>query len=311
VVIALALIVSLAAFGAGGILWWMNRGGGGGGRTPGQAVENYLHALAQADAAAALSYTRTAPADTTFLTSAILQENQANHPIANIEVGEPEKRYSPTYITATYTMGEEEITAEFTVQRHSGRWFLDGGFIDLDISEVNALLPLSINGHDVGNKTRVQLFPGVYTMSVNQPMIAFTNPLMILEYPESHPDYSMDFTLSEEGLAKVDEIASAHLNACINRKEIKPHDCGFGFDGGPELDENSITWTLTGDTPDWATLDYQLDLEDFSSATAWVEIPIKFDALSMDRLDHFGDSTKIQAVRVDLTNPYMITVSFL
>ncbi|MCL1922989.1 MAG: hypothetical protein FWG15_03865 [Propionibacteriaceae bacterium] len=310
--LAMVAILAVGVFGGGGILWWFSSGGGDGAKTPTEAVERYLAAVAQGDARTALKYTTTAQSDATLLTSEVLKESHKKYPMANITVTDVEPKGSSMVMNAQYSLGEREVEATYTVQKNHGRWYLTGGFKNMDIQAITDTVPLFINGEDVSGKSSVDLFPGVYTLTTSQYMIGFVEPDLTIEYPENDVDFTLGFTLSSEGRDRVRDEAHGLLTECLTRKEIQPENCGFGFAGvkGAELNEDTISWTLENPAPDWTALDYTIDPNDFTHSSARVNVPVKFEALSKDRLSFFNNTATIQGLTVTLSDPYGVTVTF-
>ena len=280
--------------------------------SPAEAVEAYLTAISQGDATTALSYSAQQPSDTTFTSNSFLLASMQAHPMTSIVVPEGQSTSTPAVINATYTLGEHQVNAHFTVQQHGTTWLLDGGFISLNISALMEKgVPLTLNGVDLNETTRIYLFPGVYTFASTNPMLALTDPIFTMEYPESSPTFSQKFVLSAEALTRVAAAADSRMDHCLNQKEMKPEGCGFGFSGVSEgeVDPATIEWSLADEAPDFTSIQYQLD-PTLTLAEASLRINVDFEAISVDKAHLYEASASILAMRADFSNPDQIVITF-
>jgi hypothetical protein len=281
---------------------------------PTAAVRAYLAALASGDADTALSYSAARPTDTTYLTSDFLTQMMAVHPIANVIIPDDQPTQSPATIHATYVLGETNVEAHFTVQQHDRKWLLDGGYLTLDLSSLNGWgQPLTLNGVDLGESGKVQVFPGVYTLTLKDtPMINIVNPAFTIAYPEANPTFDqMSLTLSEDGLSRIRAAADQKLNNCLASRELQPAGCGFGFAGAETgtVDPATITWTLR-ESSDLSTVPLALDGSSTSIALGEVSITASIHAVSTDGRHNYTGDSAVTKLRADFTDPDNIQVSF-
>jgi len=236
------------------------------------------------------------------------------NPITDITVPEGQSTSSPTKIQATYTLGGEKIQAYFTVQKHGRHWLLDSGFLPLNLAElVETGVPIAVNDKPLDQTTKIYLFPGVYTFTSLNPMLGLTMPTFTIAFPENPTVFSESFTLSQEGITRIQQAAAAHLDSCLGAKELNPEGCGFGFAGTNvgQVDPGTITWTLAADSPDIAAIDPHLDGSSLAVAVASISINVTFHGVSTDKVHLYDDSSSgFNTVRADFTDPDNIIVTF-
>jgi hypothetical protein len=314
-VVLIVVLASLLALGivlAAGVLLWTKVFSNAGAQSATEAVETYLTALAAGDAPTALAQTAQLVEDTTFLTSEFLSAAQRDYPITNIKVPEGQQTTSPAQITATYNLGDVEVEAHFTVQQHGFSWLLDGGFMNLNVTDLVEKLPLSLNGVDVSTLSTVALFPGVYTLETSQPYVTMTDPELVINFPEGSPAFTWGVNLTDEAVTMISEAAAPHLSSCLARLEMLPGDCGFGIANSEQtqVSVDSIKWTLTSAQPDFTTLDWVVDSTTFNVAEANLEMTIDFDALTPNRRNFFEASLTTHTVRADFSDLDNIQILF-
>lgn len=217
-----------------------------------EVVEEYLKAIAAGDAETALSYLLTTPTDTTFLTDEVLAASNARAPIAAIDVAKPKKQDSSTIVTATYTVGGEEVSGDFYVdESEEGGWVITVGTTDLWIGANLAGLDLTLNGIPV-DAEKVFIFPGAYEFATTTPYFTLTGPASFTWPGPGNPPSSSDIrgTLTDEGAALFRDAITPAVAACVASTTLV---AGCGLDvpavlqDGTEVVEGSITRTLTAE----------------------------------------------------------------
>jgi len=315
-IIPVAILLAVALLGGGAFWFWHLHNQStaiAGAKTPTEAVQQYLDALARGDAAAALALSANKPnATSSFLTDSMLKTALLASPITAINVPANQSTTTPATILASYQLGGKTVQAHFTVQdwKQAG-WLLDGGFLNLDISSLTAKgVPLTMNGIDVTKMDKVPLFPGVYTLASSNPMLTLVNGSFTIEYPESNPTFSQfSFTLSEAGVAGIQAAAQAKLTECLTSKELQPTDCGFGVDPTAyEVDPATITWRLAQDSPDLTVIAPSLDAGSYTTATATATVTVDFQASTADHYRLVNGSSSLTVVQADFTNPDQIAI---
>jgi len=283
--------------------------------SPSEAVQEYLEAVAAGDASTALLYSALQPTnDPVFFSDDFLKQSMAANPLTDIVVPDGQTTDSPAQIKATYTLGGQQVNAHFTVQKHGRDWLLDGGFLPLDLSALlDKGVPLSLGGIPLNDTTKVDLFPGVYTLASLNPMLGLTSPELRIEYPENNDmTFIVGFSLSADGASRIQQAAKAHLDECLTRQELNPEGCGFGFIGASSgtVDPQTITWTLAKDTNDIEAIELSLDGASLTSAVADTSIEVDFHALSTDKIHMYDATSSFTGVRADFTDPDAIQVTF-
>ena len=283
-------------------------------KTPAAAVEGYLNALAQADAAGALAFSAQQPDDELFLTDAVLRDLVAEHPLTDIAVTASATKQAPVVVAATYTLGSTPVQAQFTVTKVGQNWRLAGGFIKLDVASLVAFgVPLTLNGIDFQLRETLELFPGVYTLASASPMLSLDNASFTIDYPESNPVFDqMKFALSSDGVSKIREAAQVKLDWCLGQLSLQPEGCGFGFAGANEgeVDETTISWTLEDSSEPLSKLKPALDGPSKTVAIGFASVQVRLSALSNDRMLHYNDESSFSRLRADFSDPERIIVTF-
>ena len=314
ILLVVAILIFLTALGMFLVPRLLDSGQTGGAKSPTQAVQEYLEAVARGDATTALAYSATQPSqDTPFTSDDFLKASMEANPITDIVVPEGQPTSSPTQIQATYTLGGDEVRAHFTVQKHGRYWLLDGGFLPLNLSELTDKgVPLAVNGVGLESATKIFLFPGIYTFTSLNPMLALTAPTFTMAYPESDLVFSEGFTLSQEGTTRIQQAAAGQLDFCLSSKELQPEGCGFGFMGTNvgEVDPDTIAWALTEDSADISTIEPHLDGSSLTVAMADTNIQVSFSAVSTDKRHLYDDTSGFAEVRADFSDPDHIVVTF-
>ncbi|MCL2783865.1 MAG: hypothetical protein FWD55_00220 [Propionibacteriaceae bacterium] len=284
-----------------------------GSSTAEEAVLSYLNALAAGNADKALLYSAMQPEDRAFMTNEFLASLVAENPITNIDV-RPNQAASPdAIIAATYKIGETEVEAEFTVHPHGKTWMLDWGFFPFDISDMTEAGPgVLMNEVELGDTATIYLFPGVYSLTLTDPMLTLTHPEFTIEYPEMPLFVSQGYTISDEGLSLIQAAIDEHLTYCLTQKTIQPEGCGFGFAGTSTgtVDPSTIAWTLVGQRPDFSAQKFNLDTTVFTVATVLVDMKFHFEAISTDKRHFYEADSSTTGIRIDFCNTDKIVVTF-
>ena len=242
VVIALALIVPRVL------------GGSGAGASPDAVLTAYLKAIAASDAKSALSYIGDAskPHDTSLLTDSALRASNKLGAIKGIKVTKPRISSGFAELTARYTIGGAPVTAKFSVDNLSGRWEVETGPADLDLSYRFQGLDLTLNGTKIsGGKATV--FPGTYVLATTSKNFAIGGTPKIV-VPDGYASVDLQgtkLTLSDEGLTAFRQAVANAVAPCIASTTLS---AGCGLDlpatlsDGTQLEDGTITRKLSGAT---------------------------------------------------------------
>ncbi|MFP7761235.1 hypothetical protein [Marisediminicola sp. LYQ85] len=227
--------------------------------TPDGAVRGYLEALAASDAETALSFVGDAPAASGFLSDEALEASNAIAPITAIEVTEPAEADFSTTVTATYSLGDVPVSAEFSVNEYDteGSWQMSAATAELDFGSRFEGLDLTLNGAPL-ESTTVEVFPGSYELATTTPNFTIEGETVLtVREPFDYPSQSdINAALTDEGLAVFRAAVRDEVEECLASKNFEAG-CGLDLpevlDDGSRLVEGSLTRTLLAETQ--ATLD--------------------------------------------------------
>lgn len=238
--------------------------------TQSEVVEQYLGAVADGDAAKALSLAAVEPLEKSFLTDEVLAASAEIARITDIRVGEVANEYS-SMVPATFKVGDQTVTEDFFVTKAGEGWKLRTAGSELDFTRMRAnTLPPMINGQDL-EVDKVTLFPGAYELSAGSDYISFgqTGRFTV----KSNRDYlsSADLTptLTPAGEKAYVAAVKASTKACLQRKELSPANCPNEAGGSQtyRIDKATIRWKQRG-TDAFANLQPRLDYDNPAIATS-------------------------------------------
>lgn len=241
-----------------------------------QAVLAYLDALAAGQASVALSLAQEQPADTTFLTDAVLADSLKRAPITDIKVTPQANEYD-TSIAATYKIGDQLVNEKFNVQKQDDNYLLYRVTQDVNVDSLrNRTLPFLVNGVEV-KTDNIDLFPGSYVFSSGNENVDYGSgePLLI-KSPNDYPNaYDYRPTITAAGTKAMVAAAKAKLTACAKEAKFKPSGCEFLYiqaRSGQKLIESSIKRKILEDP--LANVEPRLDYADpsvgeFSFTVRW------------------------------------------
>lgn len=129
-----------------------------------QAVEEYLGALADGDAAAAREYVWNLDSDA-LLTDEVLAASQDLAPITDVEVGEAEADGPDAVVPVSFKLGDETVERTFTVWTTGSGWQLYDGLTTVGFFQFEGL-GLSLNGVPADD-VYFEVFPGVYEIGID------------------------------------------------------------------------------------------------------------------------------------------------
>lgn len=235
-------------------------GGGGASSDPDSAVEGYLTALSDGDAAKALDLSKS-PASELLLTDDILKQQQEIAKISDISIVDVQKMGEMATVQATYQFGDRKADESFVLHKTGDSWRLDEGVVAVDISSLGGIPGLTAFGVPVDGEAKVYVFPGPVKWGSADENFAVVNgkekdfPVAGTSYG-SFPDLTAE--LSGKGQNAVNTAVQAHLDECALSVQVdaatdKP-DCGqrtYAYNAEP----GSAKWTAPAQLP---ALDYRL-----------------------------------------------------
>ncbi len=279
--------------------------------TAAHAVQGYLEALANGDAAGALGYARTAPADTSLLTDEMLAKALTDSPITAIQVTAVGSGSTQQTVLVGYRLGSTPVNAAYALTKSGGQWLLDRVAAEIDVSYLElGTIALVVNGVTL-DTDRPALFPGTYTLTTASKRLAVSHGSFVIESPDSQPDlYSVGLKLTKSGRAELIKAAQAKLKKCLAIREAAPKGCGFGLKApkGVTMTWSTLRWRISSGANALASIKPTLEDSDPGRATAAVSIKVRGDVRSKDGRSWYGTS-EISAVSADLTRAN-VTVRF-
>lgn len=212
-----------------------------------ETASGYFTALAEADADRAASLLANTPEDRTLLTDEVLQASQAAAPIADVQVTTVAADERNATATVTYSLGERPVTVDLELDG-DGRtgWRLVDGLSSLTVTTIEGL---TVNGATLDSAAN-PVFPGTYTAASASPLVALDGTLTAtIPAPDSDAaTLEVSARLSDEGTARVLEVARASLDQCLASNEMAPPGCPWSLEaGGVTVTEGSIRYRLVND----------------------------------------------------------------
>ena len=278
-----------------------------------QAVQTYLQALADADAESALAQAHEPP-EGPLLTDEVLSESNESGGVSSPEVtsasmNQHEDGSVPNgTVTASYTVGGEDVTADFAVTHTPQGWKLDDVTGEGDVGPGTVL----VNGVEASGS--VEMFPGTYALeAANDRVELDATEENVTDPAEAEPvTWSVSPSLSDKGKKDIVAAGRKALDRCLAKKELAPSGCpmiAWKVDPNVKVDAATIKHTLTNDP--WAGFDPGLDPSGTQvQGTLTIGVHTKGDAI-IDGAPGYVDDKQDKTVRytADISGPE-VTFSF-
>lgn len=257
-----------------------------------ETTENYLTALADGDAEAALAMSEGGPSDTTLLTDEVLAQAQEIAPITDIDVedGEDDNGTGIATISASYMVGDQQVNQDFflNLDEEANEWKISEAIVnDIFLSEGLLDIGVTVNGVAVESDS-VPAFPGGYLVETPNTTYALVGETtLVLAQPfESGSASDIEIELSEDGLAGWRQLVTDAVNACLAEKTLEAG-CGLSipalFGDGTAFTDGTLTRTLSAEgQAELAALEPYYPLFD----------PLQVSAGYIGLVDVTGDCTK-------------------
>ena len=221
---------------------------------PVDAARGYLQALADADAAKALSYTASAPVDQTLLTDAVLASSRQRAPLTDIQVDATPG--SDEAVDVHYRLGDQPVDDHYTLSRVSGQWKLDKVSTPVNFMPViDARLPVVVNGAPVDMQA-TSAFPVTYAVTTGLPSVDWgKNSTTSVTLAQGSTDLKLEPRLTDAGRRAFLSGAHKVIASCTSKRDLAPGGCPFGFrqpSSGPRIPNSTVRWTVKGNP--WAKL---------------------------------------------------------
>ena len=273
------------------------------------AVKAYLEALAAGKAATALALGDEQPADTTFLTDAVLADSNKRAPITAINVPPVTDPYAFS-VNASYKLGSQAVNEKFNVKKSGTSWKLYDSTQDLNLSYVRSrTIPMTINSVPV-KTDKVTVFPGSYVVSSGNKNIVYGNGgALTVKSPSDYTSVTdLRPTLSSAGTDAFVASVKSKVDACLAQKKLAPAGCPFGVRelSGQKIKLSTIHWTLE-DAP-LANLKPTLDSQNPAVAKVSASLQFHFTAKGTSFGQHVpfsSDSFRFATMTADATKSPM------
>lgn len=233
----------------------MSSSGGGGAKpdakgSPADAVEQYLQALADADADAALVFL--SGSDGELFSQEALEASQDLAPITDIVVdaeSESSDEYGDTTVSASFTIGDRAVTRDFTLYDAYDGWVLLDGTAQLSVSSFAGLDP-TINGIEI-SEDYAEGFIGAYEIELGNEHFTLgeaDEPLVLATRDDSTNMYSLRPELTPEATQQFRDTIRTSLAECIAMNTLATpctEDLSGQFSDGAIPIEGTAVRTLT------------------------------------------------------------------
>jgi hypothetical protein len=235
---------------------------------PSDAVAAYLHALADGDATAALSYAADPPPTGQLLTNEVLAESSKGAPLTAIDVPVVDDQNAKS-VSARYTLGSSAVSESFDVVKVADSWKISRAVKDLDISFVDGSVPVKINGVKVTGES-VAVLPGSYAFTTGLPYVGYgSKNVVLVKSPYVEADTSMiQSRLTSSGKKAAISATKKSYNKCLREHSLTPENCPQKFHSKYKYKKSSITWQQAGNDS------FRKPAVTYSGTQARIQIPI-------------------------------------
>ena len=258
--------------------------------TSADAVVNaYLSAISRGDATKALSYLSTKPTNPLLLTDAVLRRSNEQSPLTVVSVkAGPSDINGTQRVTATYSLGDAEVSTGFTTAFTEGRWAIrdDPGRIGVGSLRASGI-PLFINGQEVPDTIdSLPAFPGTYDLSTGSPYIDYASPstLVVRSSDEAPIIGAVRLELTAAGREASLAGVKTAVAACLAKKELKPAGCPQNIvpDPNEPVLTDSIVYSATSESSSITEQDLRLSTVTVAYTAAW-QLDVKVDVSGTPR----------------------------
>ncbi|MFC7405836.1 hypothetical protein [Georgenia alba] len=218
--------------------------------SPQELVEGYLGAVAEGNAAEALSYLPTdqRPQDEPLLTDEALARSLEIAPISEIEVGEVVEGDATAEVRVSYLMGGEPVDTVFLVvdRAGNGKWLLDGGLAQISTPNLTGL-DLTVNGQDVAGGP-LNAFVGTYEIATSAQHFRLEGGPLQVTAPGPHDTGGLTASLTDDGVTAFRDAVRESAEQCVSSSALDAN-CGLGLeenaDDGTRLHDGTIDRSLS------------------------------------------------------------------
>jgi len=328
-IILICVLVVLLIGGGGGAYWYFAMRDdpskpvtAGQAKFPQAAVRGYLQALAVGSSSDALSFVEQTPNEMTMLTDQVLDASIAVYPVTDI-VATKDNTLSTkdtAVVDATFNVGSTSFSMQYQVDQVGKYYFIQDPFVTTDLSGLLVSgVDITVNGvsmSDIVDTSDVSLFPGVYTMAINNnPLLTITSDTTFTADSGMSLGPVIGLGLSPDAQGQFATAAEDALTSCM--KEDATHtSCGFGAILYRDIDTKKlitpkpgIKWSFPGAKPNFSAQTFMWDQDEPTTATAYMTIKVRIDFSSTDGGVYRDDRT-LTAVNIDFSDPSNLSVTF-
>jgi hypothetical protein len=216
---------------------------------PADVARGYLQALADADAAKALSYTSSVPVERSLLTDAVLADSRQRAPLTDVSVSA-----TPGYDDAVdvhYRLGDQPVDDHYTLTRVSRQWKLDKVSEPVNFMPIiDARIPVLVNGTLVDTQA-TEAFPVSYRLTTGLPSVDWgENSTSSVTLSQGGTPLELEPRVTEAGKRAFLSGARKAIATCTGKRDLAPDGCPFGFrqpSSGPKIPNSTVRWKVKGD----------------------------------------------------------------
>jgi hypothetical protein len=255
VVVLVAAGVTIAA---------ISMSGSGAGARPGETVQGYLEALARGDAEGALAYAADTPADKTFLTDEVLDEQIGEWPITDIRILSEDGIGNFGTVHVAVKFGEQVSDVTMTLDRVEDGWKLKAGAIKIEfppsMRDDAAAKTVTLFGTAIDAGRPVYVFPGWLDIGNTNPNLTQTSrqrPLLLdqLSGYQTSAWLSLDYSVSDSGRAAIRNAVKSTLERCATSRSLAPPNCPQRM-RTTGLVDGTAAWTWSQNLDDLSISEY-------------------------------------------------------
>ncbi len=221
------LVVGAVVVVAGaGAAWWLLA------RPPGPAdvAEQFLRALADGDADAALA--RTDLGDVARDAAARAYADAAAR-LADPKIGELTESQSEASVAVSYSLQGRPLSATLGLRREGDRWLLTDAMASLTPT-TTAGAAVRVGGLDAPAGTVLTLLPGAYR-AIPLPAGVLTGSAEVVATPGATTTIAIEASLSLEASSIAQEQLDAYAHTCAQPATAVPPSCGLRVPWGADL----------------------------------------------------------------------------
>lgn len=248
---------------------------------PATAAVAYFHALARADAAAALGLGDVPPGITSYLTGEVLQASQRVARISEVHVLSVDRSGRTAVVTVQYQLNYPDgsatlVTDSVNTERRGRTWRLTKTAVPVQLRLGAARSRLSILGSTVPTRT-VLLFPGPVPVSADTPNLQL-NELVVHLNGAAPPPLRPD--VSPAGKRTVEQAVANAVRACLNAQTSGP--CPAPAD--PQAIPGSVRGSVTGDLANQLSVEVEPNADGLLHVTGTLDVTGSYQQLDFNNL---------------------------